>query len=60
MKKYTAHRTGEGKYLYRGWKIIYNDDIKKWLPISTDNECDWSCDTLREAKQDIDNYIERI
>ena len=55
--KHTAHRIGEQKYEYRGWIIEYNYEIKKWFPISPDGDCDTSANTLREAKQDVDNSI---
>lgn len=59
MRKHTAHRIGEGKYSYRGWTIVFDEETKRWLPINPDDECDWSCETLREAKHDIDNIYER-
>lgn len=56
--KHRAHRLGEGTYSYRGFKIIYNYESKLWLEFDSHGDCDGSAKTLREAKQDIDNYID--
>lgn len=57
MKKYTAHRIGEGRYYYRGWEIVWNYEAKFWFPIDPNGDTDFSCTTLKEVKESIDATI---
>ena len=56
--KEVAHRNGEGCYEYRGWTIHYNYECNLWFEIDDKGDCNAAADTLKQAKIDIDNYID--